>query len=130
MSPTSTSLKLMQSKRRNSVWYRPVSCNRNFSSQEAFVSSPYINETTCVPNDLYMALRPMLAVTQGSVIACSTPFGQRGWCGGKRGREGWERPSQGWGCSPMPGAGLLNPMPQDRSGERQGGSFSHEGSSP
>jgi hypothetical protein len=64
MSPTSTSLKLMQSKRRNSVWYRPVSCNRNFSSQEAFVSSPYINETTCVPNDLYMALRPMLAVTQ------------------------------------------------------------------
>jgi len=38
-----------------------------------------IDEAAWVPNDLYLALRPMLAVSGGRLIAMSTPHGTRGW---------------------------------------------------
>jgi hypothetical protein len=38
-----------------------------------------VDEAARVPDDLYRAVRPMLAVSQGRLIALSTPFGQRGW---------------------------------------------------
>jgi hypothetical protein len=38
-----------------------------------------IDEAARVPDELYRAVRPMLAVTQGRLLALSTPFGQRGW---------------------------------------------------
>ncbi len=38
-----------------------------------------IDEAAWVPNDLYLALRPMLAVSQGRLAALSTPHGTRGW---------------------------------------------------
>jgi hypothetical protein len=38
-----------------------------------------IDEAARVPGDLYMAVRPMLAVSGGRLIALSTPFGNRGW---------------------------------------------------
>jgi hypothetical protein len=38
-----------------------------------------IDEAARVPDDLYRAVRPMLAVTHGRLLALSTPFGQRGW---------------------------------------------------
>ena len=38
-----------------------------------------IDEAARVPDDLYRAVRPMLAVSQGRLVALSTPFGQRGW---------------------------------------------------
>jgi len=38
-----------------------------------------IDEAARVPDDLYRAVRPMLGVSQGRLIALSTPFGQRGW---------------------------------------------------
>jgi hypothetical protein len=38
-----------------------------------------IDEAARVPDDLYRALRPMLAVSRGRLVALSTPFGQRGW---------------------------------------------------
>lgn len=38
-----------------------------------------IDEAARVPDELYYAVRPMLAVTQGRLLALSTPFGQRGW---------------------------------------------------
>jgi hypothetical protein len=38
-----------------------------------------IDEAARVPDNLYQALRPMLAVSQGSLVALSTPFGRRGW---------------------------------------------------
>jgi hypothetical protein len=38
-----------------------------------------IDEASRVPDDLYRSVRPMLAVSQGRMIALSTPFGQRGW---------------------------------------------------
>jgi hypothetical protein len=38
-----------------------------------------IDEASRVSDDLYRAVRPMLAVSNGRLIALSTPFGQRGW---------------------------------------------------
>jgi hypothetical protein len=56
-----------------------------------------IDEAARVPDDLYKAVRPMLAVSHGRLVALSTPFGQRGWFydewehGG-----GWKRFSIPW----------------------------------
>ena len=38
-----------------------------------------VDEAARVPNELYMSVRPMLAVSGGRLIAPSTPFGKRGW---------------------------------------------------
>lgn len=38
-----------------------------------------IDEASRVPDDLYRAVRPMLAVSRGRLVALSTPFGKRGW---------------------------------------------------
>lgn len=38
-----------------------------------------IDEASRVPDDLYYSVRPMLAVSQGRLVALSTPFGTRGW---------------------------------------------------
>jgi len=44
-----------------------------------------IDEASRVPDALYMAVRPMLAVSGGRLVAMSTPFGTRGWW-----YEAWE----------------------------------------
>lgn len=51
-----------------------------------------IDEASRVPDDLYQAVRPMLAVSGGRLVLLSTPWGQRGfffheWQNG----AGWER---------------------------------------
>lgn len=38
-----------------------------------------VDEAARVPDGLYAAVRPMLAVSGGQLIASSTPFGTRGW---------------------------------------------------
>ena len=38
-----------------------------------------IDEAARVPDELYFSVKPMLAVSQGRLIALSTPFGKRGW---------------------------------------------------
>jgi len=38
-----------------------------------------VDEAARVPDDLYYSVRPMLAVSDGILIALSTPFGTRGW---------------------------------------------------
>jgi hypothetical protein len=38
-----------------------------------------IDEAARVDDNLYRAVRPMLAVSRGRLVALSTPFGQRGW---------------------------------------------------
>jgi len=45
----------------------------------AGVSLLIVDEAARVPDDLYFAVRPMLAVSNGRMIALSTPFGKRGW---------------------------------------------------
>jgi hypothetical protein len=51
-----------------------------------------IDEASRVEDSLYFSVRPMLSISQGRLIALSTPFGRRGffhkeWSAG----EGWER---------------------------------------
>ena len=51
-----------------------------------------VDEASRVEDPLYMALRPMVAVSQGRLIALSTPFGRRGWWfEAWRGQEPWYR---------------------------------------
>lgn len=51
-----------------------------------------VDEAARVPDELYFALRPMLAVSQGRLVALSTPFGTRGWFyDAWRSAETWER---------------------------------------
>jgi hypothetical protein len=51
-----------------------------------------IDEAAWVPDDLYLAVRPMLAVSQGRLVALSTPHGTRGWFyEAWRGQEPWGR---------------------------------------
>jgi hypothetical protein len=51
-----------------------------------------VDEAARVPTDLYMATRPMLAVSGGRLVALSTPFGTRGWWyEAWRSDEPWQR---------------------------------------
>jgi hypothetical protein len=51
-----------------------------------------IDEAARVMDDLYRAVRPMLAVSRGRLVALSTPFGQRGWFfEAWQSSEEWER---------------------------------------
>jgi hypothetical protein len=38
-----------------------------------------LDEAARVPDELYRAVRPMLAVSRGQLVALSTPLGRRGW---------------------------------------------------
>ena len=50
-----------------------------------------VDEASRVSDDLYRAVRPMLAVSGGRLIAPSTPFGKRGWW-----YEEWEHGGDTW----------------------------------
>ncbi len=52
-----------------------------------------LDEASRIPDELYFATRPMLAVRGGRLIAMSTPFGKRGWWHHEwaEGGERWER---------------------------------------
>jgi len=43
------------------------------------VSLLIIDEAARVPDDLYSSVRPMLGISQGQLVALTTPWGQRGW---------------------------------------------------
>ena len=48
---------------------------RGFASADIII----FDEAARVPDSLYFALRPMIAVSGGEVIALTTPHGKRGW---------------------------------------------------
>lgn len=50
-----------------------------------------IDEAARVPDELYMATRPMLATSGGRVVGLSTPAGRRGWW-----YEAWVDVAQDW----------------------------------
>src|SRR5262249_53546510 len=51
-----------------------------------------IDEAARVPDELYRAVRPMLAVSNGQVVCLSTPYGQRGFFYAEWHSDGpWER---------------------------------------
>ncbi len=56
------------------------------------VSMLIIDEAARVADALYYAVRPMLAVSRGRLVALSTPFGKRGWFHDAwHSEEPWER---------------------------------------
>jgi hypothetical protein len=60
---------------------------RGFSA----VSLLLVDEAAGVADELYMAIRPMLAVSRGALWLMSTPFGRRGFF-----HEAWERGGPEW----------------------------------
>jgi hypothetical protein len=59
---------------------------RSFSAVRLLV----LDEASRIADDLYRAVRPMLATSGGALVALSTPFGRRGWF-----YEAWEK-GGGW----------------------------------
>jgi phage terminase large subunit len=55
------------------------------------VSLLVIDEAARVPDVLYRAVRPMLAVSKGRLLALSTPFGRQGWF-----YDEWEKGPSSW----------------------------------
>jgi hypothetical protein len=56
------------------------------------VSLLIVDEASRVLDELYLAVRPMLAVSQGRLVGLSTPWGKRGWFYNEyTGTEPWER---------------------------------------
>lgn len=56
------------------------------------VSLIVVDEASRVPDAIYFAVRPMLAVSGGRLVALSTPFGTRGWWyRAWQSEEAWER---------------------------------------
>jgi hypothetical protein len=80
--PTRTELEL-------SNGARVISLPENEEGVRCFsgVSLLILDEAARVADDLYFAVRPMLATSAGRIVALSTPFGQRGWFW-----EAWEGP--------------------------------------
>jgi hypothetical protein len=73
---------------------RIVSLPENEAGVRGFseVSMLIVDEASRVSEDLYKAVRPMLAVSKGRLVALSTPFGQMGWF-----YEEWEsKTGPGW----------------------------------
>jgi Terminase large subunit, T4likevirus-type, N-terminal/Terminase RNaseH-like domain len=56
-----------------------VPCSEDTIRGFAHVDLLVIDEAARVPDDLYRAVRPMLAVSEGQLIALSTPDGKHGW---------------------------------------------------
>jgi hypothetical protein len=70
-----------------------VPCREETIRGYAHVDLLIIDEAARVPDDLYRAVRPMLAVSQGRLICLSTPYGKRGffWNAWARGGDDWAR---------------------------------------
>jgi hypothetical protein len=73
-----------------------------------------IDEASRVPDPLYTAARPMLATTNGRLVALSTPFGTRGWW-----YEAW-RSDQPWERYEIPAAQCPRISPDFLEQERLG----------
>ncbi len=70
---------------------------RSFSGVDLLI----LDEASRVPDDLYRSVRPMLAVSQGRLLALSTTFGQRGWfCEEWIGAGPWQRIHIPWSQCP------------------------------
>ncbi len=59
----------------------------------ASVALLVVDEASRVDDALYGAMRPMLAVSRGRLLALSTPFGRRGWF-----YEAWQNGGDAWQC--------------------------------
>lgn len=60
---------------------------RGYSSVDLLL----IDEASRVPDDVYGAVSPMVAISNGTIIAMSTPHGKRGWWS-----DAWHDEEQDW----------------------------------
>ena len=60
---------------------------RGYSAVDLLV----IDEAAMVPDELFVAVNPMLAVSRGRLVCLSTPLGKRGWF-----FESWNDPQADW----------------------------------
>lgn len=75
----------------------------------AGVSLLIVDEASRVEDDLYHAITPMLATTNGRLIALSTPFGRRGWwTDAWHGKAPWKRVKIPATACPRIGAAFLH----------------------
>jgi hypothetical protein len=70
-----------------------VPCREDTIRGYAHVDLLIIDEAARVPDDLYRAVRPMLAVSKGRLLCLSTPYGKRGffWNAWANGGDDWQR---------------------------------------
>jgi len=72
-----------------------------------------VDEASRVPNELYEALVPMLGVSQGRLLALSTPAGRRGWW-----FEAWSGPGD-WERTEIPASACPRLAPAWLDAQRQ-----------
>ena len=73
------------------------------------VSLLVIDEASRVEDDLYKSVRPMLAASQGRLVALSTPFGRRGWFHEEwTGGNPWNRVRVPWQDCPRISQGFID----------------------
>jgi hypothetical protein len=65
------------------------------------VSLLLVDEASRVDDALYRAVRPMLAVSGGRIVALSTPFGRRGWW-----YDAWTSGGQAWHREEVPATAI------------------------
>jgi hypothetical protein len=78
------------------------------------VSLLIIDEAARVPDDLYRAVRPMLAVSNGRLICLSTPFGKRGFF-----HDAWVNGGSDWSRIEVPGERCPRISAEFLAGERR-----------
>ena len=83
---------------------------RGYSSVNLLV----IDEAARVPDDLYRAVMPMLAVSNGRLICLSTPFGKRGFF-----YEAWARGGDDWSRIEVPAKQVKRIQPEFLARERR-----------
>jgi hypothetical protein len=89
-------------------------CREDTVRGYSHVSLPVIDEAARVPDDLYRAVRPMLAVSQGRLICLSTPYGRRGFF-----YEAWAKGGSDWERIEVPAARVARIPPAFLEEERR-----------
>src|SRR5205085_9491296 len=74
-----------------------------------------IDEAARVPDDLYRAVRPMLAVSAGRLICLSTPYGKRGFF-----HDAWATGGDDWARIEVPATRIPRIDPEFLAAERRG----------
>jgi hypothetical protein len=78
------------------------------------VSILVIDEAARVPDDVYRAVRPMLAVSNGRLICLSTPFGKRGFF-----YQSWAKGDADWARIEVPVGRITRIQPEFLAQERR-----------
>jgi hypothetical protein len=78
------------------------------------VSLLVIDEAARVPDDIYRAVRPMLAVSDGRLICLSTPYGKRGFF-----HDAWARGGSDWARIEVPAERIPRIKPEFLARERR-----------